>query len=60
MLATFENGRIEEFLKMRPLKPKEMTESEMAGRIASRLKQFHQVEVGTASEPQLFATIEKW
>ena len=45
---------------MRPLKPEEMTVKGMAERIAVRLKQFHDVDMGTSAEAQLFVTITQW
>ena len=60
VLATFDNGRIEEFLEMHPLKPEEMTGRDIAKRIAIRLKEFHDVDVGPAQGAQLFVTISNW
>lgn len=60
VLATFDNGRIEEFLEMRPLKPEEMAKKATAEQIAVRLKQFHEVEVAPKEGPQLFPTINRW
>jgi hypothetical protein len=60
VLATFENGRIEEFLRMRPLKPHEMAAPIMAQRIAKRLAQFHSVQAIDVAAPDLFLTIKKW
>ena len=45
---------------MRPLKPEEMTVKEMAERIAVRLKQFHDIDMGASSKAQLFVTITQW
>lgn len=45
---------------MRPLKPEEMTYKEMAERIAVRLKQFHDVDMGASADSQLFVTITQW
>ena len=61
VLATFDNGRIEAYLPMRPLKPAEMVTKAMASRIAQRLKQFHSIKgVEAPSTPELFTTISSW
>ena len=60
VLATFDNGRIEQFLDLRTLEPKDMTAPPMAARIARRLKQFHSVEIEGSREPQSFKSIRKW
>lgn len=60
VLAAFDNGRIEEFLNMRTLEPKDMTARPMAARIARRLKQFHAVDIAGPREPQSFRSIRKW
>jgi len=64
VLGTFENGRIEAWLEMRPLKPEEMTAPLMAQRVARRLRAFHRAPVapepGTGKDPTLFATISSW
>jgi hypothetical protein len=64
VLGTFENGRIEAWLEMRPLTPEEMTAPLTAQRVARRLRAFHRAPVapepGTGKEPTLFATISSW
>ena len=45
---------------MRPLKPEEMTTTQMAARIARRLKHFHAVDMQEAVVPALFQTIHTW
>lgn len=64
VLGTFDNGRIEAWLEMRPLSPEEMTAPAMALRVARRLRVFHRApiapEPGTGREPQLFETILSW
>ena len=64
VLGTFDNGRIEAWLEMRPLTPEQMTEPTMALRVARRLRAFHRApiapEPGTGREPQLFQTILSW
>lgn len=64
VLGTFDNGRIEAWLEMRPLTPEQMTEPAMALRVARRLRAFHRAPVapepGTGREPQLFQTILSW
>ena len=64
VLGTFDNGRIEAWLEMRPLTPEQMTAPAMALRVARRLRAFHRAPVapepGTGREPQLFQTILSW
>lgn len=60
VLGTFENGRIEAWIHMRPLKPEEMSQPHFSSRIAQRLAQFHAVNVKEPREPELFKLILKW
>ncbi|KAK9842050.1 hypothetical protein WJX81_006195 [Elliptochloris bilobata] len=64
VLGTFDNGRIEAWLEMRPLTSEQMTAPAMAQRVARRLRAFHRAPVApepdTGREPQLFQTITSW
>ena len=60
VLGTFENGRVEAFIRMRPLEPEDMRRPELAARIARRLAQFHAVPIREPRESKLFATIREW
>lgn len=61
ILGTFSNGRVESWMDMRPLKPKEMCEEGNAACIARRLASFHAADIQNISkEPQVFQRIFTW
>eukprot|EP01025_Chloroclados_australasicus_P010998 TRINITY_DN14740_c0_g1_i1.p3 TRINITY_DN14740_c0_g1~~TRINITY_DN14740_c0_g1_i1.p3 ORF type:complete len:357 (-),score=34.76 TRINITY_DN14740_c0_g1_i1:424-1494(-) len=60
VLATFGNGRIEEYLDAYTLTPKDVTEPLLSGRIAKKLYQYHQLKIDEVKKPMLWETIGKW
>lgn len=61
VLGTFDNGRVETWLHMRPLTPEQMCEPGMAACIAKRLADFHAADIqGVPKEPQIFQFMLKW
>lgn len=61
ILGTFDNGRVESWIHMRPLNPQEMCEPGNAACIARRLADFHAADIkGISRKPQVFQRILKW
>eukprot|EP01023_Acetabularia_acetabulum_P067043 TRINITY_DN9166_c0_g2_i3.p1 TRINITY_DN9166_c0_g2~~TRINITY_DN9166_c0_g2_i3.p1 ORF type:complete len:453 (+),score=23.57 TRINITY_DN9166_c0_g2_i3:138-1496(+) len=60
VLATFENGRVEEYLEAYTLTPGDLRDSLLSGKIAQKLWEFHNVQVEETKKPVLWETISKW
>lgn len=63
VLATFENGRIEEFLRARTISPEDMSNENLVPLIAQILARFHSCAehiVGVPSDSQLWTRINNW
>ena len=58
LLATFSNGRFEEYIESVPLTPKMMRNEEISERIAVAMAQFHSFQV--KGEPVIWKRIEGW
>lgn len=59
LLATFQNGRIEEYIESVTLTPKMMRDPEVSGLIAKAISKFHELEV-EADEVVLWKRVEAW
>lgn len=61
VLATFENGRIEEFLEARTLTPDDLSHPTMVPKIAQRLAHFHTCLIQSDdASPVLWRVIQSW
>lgn len=60
VVGLFGNGRIEEFLECKTLTPEEMADPAFVPRIATRLREFHGLQLDLPREPTLWATINGW
>lgn len=59
LLATFQNGRIEEYIESVTLTPRMMRNSEVSGLIAKAVAKFHKLEI-SVDEIGLWERIEVW
>eukprot|EP00250_Pteridium_aquilinum_P004262 c14486_g1_i1 orf=190-1260(+) len=60
LLARFCNGRIEEFLNARTLKAFDLRDPIVSARIATKLREFHQLDIQGPREPHLWNRIQFW
>ena len=56
----FGNGRIEEFLYCKTLKPQEMCSPHFIPRIAQLLRRFHEADINLPRNPTLWEVIAQW
>ncbi|CAA7043242.1 unnamed protein product [Microthlaspi erraticum] len=60
LLGRFGNGRIEEFLHARTLSAPDLRDPEISGRIASRMKEFHGLEMPGVKKALLWDRLRNW
>ncbi|MCO5553527.1 hypothetical protein L7F22_007049 [Adiantum nelumboides] len=60
LLARFSNGRVEEFLNARTLKAVDLRDSTISVIIATKLKEFHTLDIHGSREPKLWNQIQFW
>ncbi|KAJ3704897.1 hypothetical protein LUZ61_008602 [Rhynchospora tenuis] len=57
LLGVFSNGMVQSFIDARTLEPSDMRNPKIASEIAKELRRFHQVDIPTFKEPQLWDDI---
>lgn len=60
LLASFPNGRIEEFLNARTLSAPDLKNPEISDKIAAKLWEFHHLEIPGSREPKLWVRLRSW
>ncbi|KAG7590091.1 Protein kinase-like domain superfamily [Arabidopsis suecica] len=60
LLGRFGNGRIEEFLHARTLSACDLRDPEISGRIATRMKEFHGLEMPGVKKALLWDRLRNW
>ncbi|KAG1334374.1 putative ethanolamine kinase [Cocos nucifera] len=60
LLGIFKNGMVQSFINARTLSPSDMSNPKIAAEIAKQLHKFHQVEIPSPQEPQLWNDIFKF
>ncbi|XP_026664210.2 probable ethanolamine kinase [Phoenix dactylifera] len=60
LLGIFKNGMVQSFINARTLSPSDMSNPKIAAGIAKQLQKFHQVEIPSSREPQLWNDIFKF
>ncbi|MCO5600887.1 hypothetical protein L7F22_055004 [Adiantum nelumboides] len=58
LLARFSNGRVEEFLNARTLKAVDLRDATISVRIATKLREFHILDIRGSREPKLWNRIQ--
>lgn len=60
LLASFPNGRIEEFLNARTLSPPDLKNPEISAKIAAKLWEFHHLDIPGPRQPKLWMRLRNW
>jgi len=60
LLASFPNGRIEEFLNARTLSATDLKNPEISAKIAAKLWEFHHLDIPGPREPKLWMRLRCW
>ncbi|XP_029119452.1 probable ethanolamine kinase isoform X2 [Elaeis guineensis] len=60
LLGIFKNGMVQSFISARTLSPSDMRNPKIAAEIAKQLHKFHQVEIPSPQEPQLWNDMFKF
>ncbi|KAM6542241.1 hypothetical protein CsatB_006688 [Cannabis sativa] len=60
LLGRFSGGRIEEFIHARTLSAADLRDPEISALIASKLKEFHSIEMPNSKNVHLWNTLRKW
>lgn len=60
VVATFGNGRIEEYLHLSTLEPHHLLEPRISGAVARRMRRFHTIDMLGAKEPQFLPILQRW
>lgn len=60
LLASFPNGRIEEFLNARTLSPPDLKNPEISAKIAAKLWEFHHLDIPGPRQPKLWMRLRRW
>lgn len=60
LLGHFEGGRVEEFIHARTLSATDLRDPETASLIASKMRDFHNLEMPASKEPILWERLRKW
>eukprot|EP00249_Psilotum_nudum_P013725 c24477_g1_i2 orf=287-1393(-) len=60
LLGRFRNGRVEEFLNARTLTALDLRNPEISACIATKLREFHQLDMPGSLQPQLWERLRDW
>ncbi|KAI5062080.1 hypothetical protein GOP47_0022619 [Adiantum capillus-veneris] len=60
LLARFSNGRVEEFLNARTMKAIDLRDATISTRIATKLREFHNLDMQGPHEPKIWNRIQFW